>query len=212
MTFKEIITIILKKKWFVFWLTIFGAALFFDLTIIQAPQYRSDSKVLIIQNQIAGQDIYSISKSAQYISKILKESIYSDDFFEKILFSSDQIDQSIFNDNLKKRRKEWSKNVKIFIDRDLGMLKISVFNKDKNRAEEINQALTKTLVENHKAYHGIGDNIRLNVLDKTLTEKQPSLISLWSKTILGAFIGFISSLAFILYKKKKVFYLEKNIF
>jgi len=70
-----------------------GAVLFFDLMVIQEPQYKSNSKILVVQKQVSGQDIYTISKSAQYITKILKEGIYSRCFFEKIISSPYEVEK-----------------------------------------------------------------------------------------------------------------------
>ena len=73
MSLKETLNLIYQKKWLVFWLTVLGAVLFFDLMVIQEPQYKASSKILVVQKQVAGQDIYTISKSAQYLTRILKE-------------------------------------------------------------------------------------------------------------------------------------------
>ena len=190
MTFKQINKIIYQKKWLVFWITVLGAVLAFDLMVIQTPEYKANSKILVIQKQIAGQDIYSISKSAQYLSNVLKEGIYSDSFFEKVVQSSEQIKESDFPSQLKERRKQWEEDVKVNIIRDLGVIEISVVHPEKEKAEQINWTITNVLGENHRFYHGSGQNVELKILNKPLVDEKPISTNLWLGTILGALIGF----------------------
>jgi capsular polysaccharide biosynthesis protein len=209
MTFKEIIKLIYQKKWLIFWLTVLGAVLFFDLMVIQAPQYKTSSKILVIQKQVAGQDIYSISKSAQYLCRVLKEGIYSDSFFDKVFQSDYQIEVSDFPSQLKERRKQWQKTVKAKIVRDLGVIEIEVFYPDKEKAEQISWAITDVLKKEHRFYHGGGENVKLRVLDKPLVSEKPLSLQLWLGSILGALIGFFIGLVWVLGKTKKDVSLEE---
>jgi capsular polysaccharide biosynthesis protein len=201
MDFKEIIKLILEKKWLVFWLTVLGAVLAFDLMVIQEPQYKAVSRILVIQKQAAGQDIYTISKSAQYLTGILKEGVYSDSFFEKILESDNQLKESDFPALTKERREQWQKDVKINIVRDLGVMEISVFNSQQEKAGQISQAITQVLEKNHQFYHGAGDRVELKVLDQPLVSQEPITLGLWIGTILGGLIGFLAGLFWVLRKK-----------
>ena len=203
MNFQETIKIIYQKKWLIFWLTVLGAVLVFDLVVIQSPQYKASFKILVIQKQLAGQDIYSISKSAQYLSKILREGIYSDSFFEKVLSSPYQVEAVDFPAQLKERRKQWEKSVKVKIVRDLGIMEIDVFYPDKEKAGQITRAIAGILEENHRFYHGGGQNVEIKVLDKPLVSQKPISFHLWLGSILGALIGFLAGLAWVLRKNTK---------
>lgn len=201
MDFSQAVKIIYQKKWLIFWLTILGAVLVFDLMVIQTPQYQASSKILVIQKQVAGQDIYSISKSAQYLCRILKEGVYSDSFFDKVIESTDNIKLADFSSQLKERRKEWQKTIKVKILRDLGVMEIDVFWPEKEKAGQISQAIIQTIVENHSLYHGAAKNVQVRVLDNTLVSQKPISINLWLGTILGALFGFLIGLAWVLRKK-----------
>lgn len=189
MTFKQTIKIVYHKKWLVFWLTVLGAVLAFDLAVIQTPEYKAVSKVLVIQKQTSGQDIYSVSKSAQYLSQILKEIIYSDSFFEKAIGLSDQISFNDFSDQHKKRQKQWERIVKVNIVRDLGVIEISVSHPEQEKAEQINSAIASALEQEHRFYHGGGENVELRILDNPLVSQKPVTLDLWAVTVLGALIG-----------------------
>lgn len=169
----------------------------FDLMVIQEPQYKASLKILVVQKQVAGQDIYSISKSAQYLTKILKEGVYSDSFFEKV-------DVDGFSEQAKQRRKEWQKDVKVTIIRDLGVMEIDVFHSQKEKALQISQAITEVLEKNHNFYHGGGQNVELKVLDNPLVNQKPNTINLWLGTLLGALFGFFISLVLIFRKKESI--------
>ena len=203
MDIKQAIKIIYQKKWLVFWLTVLGAVLAFDLAVIQNPKYRASSRVLIIQKQVAGQDIYSISKSAQYLGKILREGIYSDSFFEKVIESPYQIEQSDFPESVKDRRKQWQKDIKVTIIRDLGIIEVDVFDFEKEKAEQISLAVTSVLEANHQLYHGAGENLELRVLDNPLVSQKPDASRLWFSSVIGGMVGFLIGLSWIFNKRKK---------
>jgi len=210
MNFKETIKLIYQKKWLVFWLTVLGAVLFFDLIVIQEPQYKASSKILVVQKQVAGQDIYTISKSAQYLTRILKEGIYSDVFFEDVLQSSYQVEITDFSSQLKERRKEWQKSVKVSAVRDLGVIEIDVFYPQREKAEQIAWAITDTLEKNHQFYHGGGQNVEVKVLDNPLVSQNPVSLNLWLSSILGGLVGFLIGLSIIISKGTKELSLEEN--
>jgi len=214
MNLKETIKIIKQRKWLVFWLTVFGAVLFFDLLVIQPPKYKAGSSILVVQKQIEGQDIYSISKSAQYICQVLKEGIYSDSFFDKVIKSPYQIRTNDFPEKLKERRKEWQKNIEVKIVRDLGLIEINVFYINKEKTENLSIAITNVLKDNHDFYHGSGENVELKILDNTLVSEKPVTINLWLGTFLGGLLGFCSSLFWIFRKRiiKESSFLDRNDF
>lgn len=204
MNFEQIIKTIYQKKWLIFWLTLLGAVLAFNLAVIQKPQYRANSKILIVQKQNAGQDIYTISKSAQYLTRILKEGIYSDSFLDRIIESPYNIEENDFPSQLKERRKQWTKNTKVRILRDLGVMEIDVFHPQKDKAENINRAITIVLKENHQIYHGGGENVIVKVLDNPLVSQKPIKPNLWLNLIIGAIIGFLAGLGWILFQKQSI--------
>jgi len=61
---------------------------------------------------------------------------------------------------LEKRRKEWQKDVKVAILRDLGVMEISVFYPQKEKAEQINSAIINILEKDHQFYHGENEKYR----------------------------------------------------
>ncbi len=213
MTFSEAIRLIYQKKRLVFWITVLGAVLFFDILVLQTPKYEASSRILVVQKQVEGQDIYSTSKSAQYISGILKEAVYSDVFFERAVDSSAQLGMTDFPESTKKRRQEWGKAVKVKIARDLGIIGIDTFYKEAGRTDNINRAVINTLISDHRLYHGSGNNVELKVLNYPLASQKPNTLRLWLGTFLGALIGFIVSLIIIFRKtaKKEASSLDRSI-
>lgn len=203
MDINQIIKILYQRKWLIFWVTVLGTVLLFDLMVIQPVQYKVSSKVLVIQKQIAGQDIYSISKSSQYLSQIMRQAIYSDTFFNEVIKSPHQIQATDFSAETKQRRKQWQKTVRVGITRDLGILEIEVFYPEKEKAERISQAVISVLTKDHQLYHGGGQNVVLKVLDYPLVNQKPVTINIWLGSIMGALIGFLIGSFWAIKRPKK---------
>jgi len=203
MSLKQVINLISKKKWFVFWMTILGAVLAFNVVVSQVPQYKASSKVLVVQKQVGGQDIYSISKSAQYLCKVLEQGIHSDSFFQKVIDSSYEVELANFSSDPKERRKEWEKSIKVRMVRDLGVMEIDVFHPRKEKAEQISWAITNILEQEHPFYHGAGKNVEIKILDNSLVSAKPVDTPLYVGSILGALMGFLFGTAWVLRKREK---------
>lgn len=190
---KQILNIIWQRKWLVFWTTVLGLFLAFDIMVLQTPMYKASSRVLVVQKQVAGQDIYAVSKSAQYLSQVLKEAVYSDDFFNKTIQASDgEVEPQNFPTNLKDRREEWEDTVKITVARDLGLMEIDVYYPRQEKARQISLAVTKILAEEHQAYHGAGKNVEVRVLDYSAVTDAPTTLRLWITTLLGLLFGLLA--------------------
>lgn len=200
----NILQSISKHVWLIFWLSLFGAVLAFDVSVIQTPQYSATSKILVIQKQTQGQDIYSISKSAQYLTRVLKEGVYSDSFFNQVIGSTDKISRDDFPQGDKEKRKAWEKNIKIAITQDLGVMEITVLSESTDKIKDINQAIANNLVVNHKYYHGAGDNVEVKILDQPFSDEKPATPVLWLNTVIGALIGLLISLLIIFRKNNKL--------
>ena len=202
MNWQEIFNTIRKKKWLFFWLTVFGVVLFFDLSLLQTPQYEAKSKVLVIQKQTQGQDIYTVSKSAQYLSRALKEGIYSDDFFQEVMSSSDKVSFNDFPENNKDRREKWQEGIEVIIFQDLGSMAIEVYHPNAKKAQAINQAITNTLAQNHQDYHGGGNNVSVKVLDYPSVSQKPVKPNPWLNSIFGGILAIVIGL-WLAFRKKR---------
>ncbi len=158
MNFRETIKLIYQKKWLIFWVTVLGAVLFFDLAVIQEPEYKASSKVLVVQKQMEGQNVYTLSRTAQYLTQVLEEGIHSDSFFKEVIKSSNRISEDDFAFETDQRRKQWQKTVKVDVLNDLGVMEIDVFYPQKEKSQEINQAIISVLEKQHQLYHGGGQS------------------------------------------------------
>ncbi len=209
MNTKQIFNAIWQRKWLVFWTAILGAFLAFDIMVLQPPMYKASSRVLVIQKQMAGQDIYAVSKSAQYLSQVLREAVYSDDFFNKTIKASDgELEMENFPANFKDRREKWEDTVKVGVARDLGLVEIDVYYPHQEKARQINLAVTEVLAKEHQSYHGAGDKVEVRVLDYSAVSDNPSALRLWLVTLLGLIIGFLAG-CFWAFKKSESGGLEK---
>ena len=78
---------------------------------------------------------------------------------------------------------------------DTGMITIKTYHQDKATADKINQAIAYTLMTKHSQYHGLGENVKIKIInDSTLSDwpVKPNII-------LNLFLGLIAGLAAGLY-------------
>jgi len=164
-------------------------------TAVQPFEYRTSSKLLVIQNFGTNIDPYAASKSNEYLSGILAEVIYSNSFFSKTLESGFNIDKIYFNGSARKQMKKWGKTVSAKSVADTGIISIDVYHPDRAQAEQISQAIIFTLQSKHTLYHGYGDKVAIKIIDKPLTSDRPVkpnfIFNLAGAIVFGLFFSFI---------------------
>lgn len=142
------------------------------LAVVSPFKYRATAKVLIIQNQVANLDAYTATKSAEKIGKNLTEVISNSIFYNEVVKANPAIANEFSSDNLK-RRKEWQKDVETTIISETGVLQLSVYNVDKQKAAEILQSISAVLLARGQEFHGGGDAVTMKVIDDIYVSKYP---------------------------------------
>lgn len=117
--------------------------------------------------------------------------------------SSFGISRNHFSENVEDRRKEWQKSVDINIIRDLGVMEISAYHPDSEKASQLSLAVTNILKDTHYLYHGGDRNVELKILDYPSLKKRPVMLDLWLATIFGAFLGMLTGGFWTIRKQKK---------
>jgi capsular polysaccharide biosynthesis protein len=170
-------------------------AMVFVINIIQPLKYKSEFKLLIIQDNLNNNDPYLISKTTEYLGNVLTRVISSHSFFEKVINSGYAINKNYFGQSLKEQNNIWKNAVKPDTIEDLGILDINVYHKDREQATQIANAIATTLISNHKQYHGNGDNIEIKMIDDPLTSTIPVkpniLVNLLASLLAGMLFGMI---------------------
>lgn len=141
--------------------------------LTQDFKYGTKSKILVIQEGAGKVDPYSVSRSVEYLSDLFTKVVYSNSFFESVMKSDFDIDQSYFGETSNDMTKQWKKTVSAKALEDSGIIVISVYHKDSYQATQIALAINHVLITEHQNYHGLGDSVKINVIDQPVVSNYP---------------------------------------
>lgn len=192
---------------------LFVASLSFLFLIINEKNFKVSTSYLVVQNQGNSQDFYTLTKSSEYIGKVLSEGVYSELFINEIV-KTGKVKQEFLPFDKKSKIEEWSKIVKVNRNAELGMIDIVVFNNNQSDALSIAQGISDVLMTKSNLFLGEGQNIQIKILSGPVLEKNPSITNM-GFAILGGFIfGILLMFIRIYYKavndSKKIYFGTKN--
>lgn len=168
-------------------------------TLARPLKYRSSSRLLVMQDYSAQSEPDAASKSAQYLSNIFSEVVYSSSFFNEAMSSDFNIDKNYFNKNDEKRQKQWNKMISAKAISDTGIIDIDVYHTNKEQADQISQAIGYILKTKHNLYHGGGDKVSVMIIDKPITSNWPVRPNILVNLILALVFGLCAGMAFLYY-------------
>lgn len=171
------------------------------LTLIQPFEYRSSSQLLIIQKHNPNLDAYTASRSAERLSKNLSNVIYTSSFFEKVMNSGFDLKDK-FSKNEAKRRSQWKRKVVAQVSMETGMLRISVYDRDKVQAKEFTQAIAHVLSTKGEEYHGGGEDVEIKLVDAPLASRFPVRPNLALNLFTGLILGVVAGGGYLMTNSK----------
>ncbi len=163
----------LKKHWDIIAL-ITGIALVVSLgaSIIQPFKYEAKTRLLVIQNQVSHLDAYTATKSAEKIGKNLSEVVASTAFFKDVITLYPALKDEFPTDPIK-LRKEWKKDIVANVIPETGILEISAFHEDPQKASDMLQTISYAIVNQGNQYHGGGTSVTIQVIDDVIVSRFP---------------------------------------
>ena len=191
-----------KQRNTVIKVTIVVIILTLAISLILPQQYRSQTKLLIIQKQSLSLDAYLASKSAEKIGKLLSEVVYSSSFFDKVWQAGFNIGTD-WGANEKQRRQLWENRIELKSIPQTSLLEINTYHQDRAQAEQLAQAVIYVLVEQGAQYHGGGDQVEIKMVDKPITSTYPVRPNLVVNTVWGLLLGLLIGLFYIYLKSEK---------
>jgi len=174
-------------------------ALSFVILIVTQKNFRASSDILVVQNQQGFSDYYALSKSADYLSGVLTESIYSEKFLEE-LNATNIVSSNFLPSNKLDRLREWNKIVRVSKSSNVGIISIDVFGDSQKQVVEISNAVLAVLTTKSDLFLGQGQNIEIRVLSGPIFEKNPSMISIVLASVGGFVVGVLLMLMWIFYQ------------
>jgi capsular polysaccharide biosynthesis protein len=163
----------------------FSAAAFLFLVLTQ-KNFKSSADILVVQNQAGFSDYYTLSRSADYLSNVLMESVYSQRFIEEVM-NSGKVDANFLPQDRIGQMKTWQNVVKVNKNSDVGIITLSVYGNNAVQTQNAANAVIDVLVNKHSLFLGDGQNIDVRVLTDPMVENNPTILQI----ILSAGSGFI---------------------
>ncbi|EKE21931.1 MAG: hypothetical protein ACD_7C00089G0004 [uncultured bacterium] len=141
--------------------------------IFTQKRYETTTDYLIVQDQMGTQDFYSLSKSAEYLGGVLSEAVYSSVFINE-LKNTNKISPAYFPLDERESQKKWKKAVEIEKSPNLGIMKVRVYDNNREVAIGISQGISEIMVTKNYLFRG-KVNLDVRVLSGPVTEKNPSI-------------------------------------
>lgn len=166
------------------------ALLAFSISLWLTPRYKSTVKLLTL-NTDTTIDTYTASKTANYITSILGEIIYSDSFINNV-FNSEANLLDELGQGSEQRQKAWSRIVKTTVQENNGIIIINVYGNDKYQTALLASTIGNYLVANHGQYDGAAERVNVKMIDT------PSIYETWSikQIAQDTGLGFLAGLLF----------------
>lgn len=186
---------ILKKRQGKVWLFILIFLVIASVaSFSQSLKYQATSRLLIIQDG-ASSDPYTISKSNQYLSSLLSEAVYSGSFYDLMSTANSNIDWQYFNGDYKQQIKKWKKTISAKNINDTGVLEIKVYHPVPDQAKQIASAINNLLITQNNLYQGSNNNLKLKIIDQPLVSSFPAkpnlALNLGGALVFGLLFGLI---------------------
>jgi capsular polysaccharide biosynthesis protein len=210
MEYKQFKNLVKQKKLTVLAITAMFLVVVMIITFVQPLKYGATSTLLVVQNYGPNTDAYNVSRSNQFLSNLLAQVIYTDSFYEKVMSSGYNIDKNIFSSDVNQRKEQWQDMVYTHAIADTGMITLKVYHQDKATADKVNQAIAYTLMTKHSQYHGLGDNVKIKVINDSTLSDWPVKPNIALNLILGLVLGLAASLYFIHLFPDKKFNIKLN--
>lgn len=191
-------TIFLRKKWQTLVLFMLMTALLaFLFSVVQPQKYRSEQRFLVVTKFAEDVDPYAATRSTEYLTNLLSEVMYSQDFLNRAVNAGYAVDESLFPQDAKKRKKVWQKTVATRVLGDTGILDVTVYHTNRYTTEQIALAVGEVLRTSHGHYHSRGNAVTIQTIDAPVTSARPVQPNILLNTAAGLVLGLVSGLAFI---------------
>jgi capsular polysaccharide biosynthesis protein len=206
----QIVPLIKEKIGVIILAGVLVAALSFLFMVVSQKNFKVTSDFLVVQDQEGQQDYYALSKSAEYVSKIFSEAIYSDLFIDETI-KTGKISAEFLPFDKKARLDEWNKIVKVKRNPDVSMLSVTVFGNSKDETVKISEGIAEVLATKSYLFRGSGLNVDVRLLSGPIVEKNPSFTEIILVMIGGFIIGVLLSLVWLFYFYNPTLVLERKI-
>lgn len=187
---------------------LFASCSFFFL-VISEKNFKASTDFLVIQNANATQDVYSLSKSAEYLGNIFSESVTSELFIKEVM-NTGKVNQDFLPFNKKEKLKKWSEIVRVSQNENLGIINLNVFDNSQKQVLAISEGIGLVLTQKNNLFRGENQNIEVIILSGPVLEKNPSTKAITLAIVGGFFFGGMMSLVYMFYNENLIVHSRKS--
>ncbi len=170
-------------------ITVLAGILGAGLTFLRPLKYSATTRLLITQRAAFTLDPYTAIRSVELIGENLAQIVGTSSFFEKVLKSGYQIDETYFKTDEVRRRKQWEKMVDAGMVRGTGLLELKVYHEKTDQASQIAGAIVFILSREGSDY--LGRDIGIRLVDSPVLSRFPVKPSVPLNGAAGLFLGFV---------------------
>lgn len=177
-----------------------GAISFLGLVMTQ-KNFRSNTDILMSQSQPGTTDYYALSQSANYLTNILSQSIYSEKFIEEVGATGKTSNNFLTGDSAQ-RLKEWQRIVHVKNNSSVGIMSIQVFGDTQSQTDNLSTAVLDVMVNHNSFFLGQDQNVNVRVLSGPIVEKNPSFAQIIMAGVGGFVVGLLFFLLGVIYREE----------
>ena len=169
------------------------AAISFALLFATEKNFKVKTDFLVVQKQSATQDVYTLSRSNEYIANVMQESVYSELFINEAI-TTGIISDSLLPTNRQDRLKEWKNMVDVSKSFQGNVLIVEVQHSNHGSALKIAQAVSEVLVKKNYLFRsGAPEDVEARILSGPIDERSPSFTTI----LLVVGNGFLFGMLFV---------------
>lgn len=179
----------------------FLSAVSFLTLITFQKSFRSSTDLLIVQNQQGQTDYYTLSRSSDFLSKIVTESIYSEKFLNEVI-AGGKVFSDFVSEDKSRRLKEWQKIVRVKKNSDAGILNVRIFGDTQAETIQISEGVLDVLINKNSLFLGQGQSLEMRILSGPIVEKNPSFSQIALASLGGFLLGIFLTMLFVIYREE----------
>ena len=168
---------------------------------IMQDRFKASADFMISSTQ-EGQDYYTATRSAEYMSRVLGEVLYSENFITAVT-DTGRVDPNFLPRDKKARLEKWSKMLQVEKNTELGFIHVTLSAASEQDAARVSQAVIQALDKDNGALFGdSGNKVKIRLLSGPIIESNPSASSLTLIVVVGLLLGVFSVIAVRLMKEE----------
>ncbi|MAG11200.1 MAG: hypothetical protein CMI52_00105 [Parcubacteria group bacterium] len=168
------------------------------LSFFQTLEYRATSRLLItpfVSNTGEVFDQFTALKSAEQMGNTLSQLSETTLFQNRVIKVPYDIRADLFENDARKRRKQWSKTVQVDVVPGSGVLVVSIFDESKNRAVALSRAVSDVLVSSGHEY--LPGQVEIRLVDPPLLSKYPVRPNIPFRALAGLLFGMLLAVVYV---------------